>query len=83
MIPCIVEHLTLVPFTLLEEPGDELALIVSEATDGLTTPDEMLGLDISAILLGDGDQMVEAIIGQGGMPSGMAIVGDAGEIVAR
>ena len=83
MILGVIEHLALAPFTLLEEPGDELALIVSEATDGLTTPDEMFGLDLLAIPFGDGDQMIEAIIGQCGVPSGMAMVGDGGEMVAR
>ena len=70
-------------FALLEESGDELALVIGNATDGLTTPQEMLGLDISAIPFGDGGEMIQAIIGQGGVPAGMAMVGDAGEMVAR
>ena len=72
MIFCIVEHLALVPFTLLEESGDELALVIGEATDGLTTPQQMLGLDVIAILFCEGDQMVEAIVAEGGMPPRMA-----------
>ena len=47
-------------------------LVIGEATDGLTTPDEMLGLAVLAIPFGDGDQMIEAIIGQCGVPPRMA-----------
>ena len=83
MILGIVEHLTLVPFALLEEPGEELTLVIGEATDGLTTPQQMLGLDVLTIPFGDGDQMVEAIVGQCGVPPGMAMVGDGGKAVAR
>jgi hypothetical protein len=61
------------PFTLIEESGDELALVVGDATDGLTTPQQMLGRAALAILLGDGDQMVQAIVGECGMPSGVAM----------
>ena len=81
MIFCIVEHLALLPFTLGKESGDELALVIGEATDGLTTPQEMLGLDVSAILFCDGDQMVEAIVAQGGVPPRMAMVGNGDEMV--
>ena len=72
MIPGIVEHLALLPFTLLEESGDELALVIGKATDGLTTPQQMLDLGVLAISFGDGDQMVQAIVAEGGVPSGMA-----------
>ena len=81
MIFCIVEHLALLPFTLGKESGEQCASVIGEATDGLATPQEMLGLDISAILLGDADQMIQAIVAEGGMPSGMAMVVDAREVV--
>ena len=68
----IVEDLTLAPFTLLEEPGEQLAFVIGEATDGLTAPQQMLGLGVLAISFGDGDQMVQAIVAEGGVPSGMA-----------
>ena len=83
MVLGVIEGLALVPFALLEEPGDELTLIVSEATDGLATPQQMLCLDVLAILFCDGDQMIQAIIGQCGMPPRMAMVGNGGEMVAR
>ena len=54
MIPSIVECLTLAPFALVEESGDELALVVGDGTDGLTTPQQMLGRAALAIPFGDG-----------------------------
>jgi hypothetical protein len=65
-------------FTLGKESGDELTLVIGKATDGLTTPQQMLDLGVLAIPFGDGDQMVEAIVAEGGMPSGMAMVGNGG-----
>ena len=83
MILGVIEGLTLVPFTLGKDPGDALALIVSDPTDGLTTPQQMLGLDPLAIPFGDGDQMIEAIVAECGVPPRMAVVGDGGEAIAR
>jgi hypothetical protein len=51
MIPGIVEHLALLPFTLLEEPGEQLAPVIGEGTDGLATPQEMLGLSVLVAFL--------------------------------
>ena len=82
MIFCIVEHLALLPFTLGKESGDELTLVIGEATDGLTAPQQMLGLGVLAISFGDGDQMVQAIVAEGGMPPRVAVVGNGGEMVA-
>ena len=81
MIPGIVEHLALLPFALLEDSGDELTLVIGDGTDGLTTPQQMPCLPVLAILLGDGDQMIQAIVGKSGMPSGMAMVGDASQVI--
>ena len=41
----------------------------------------MLGLDVSAILFCDGDQMVETVVAEGGVPPRMAMVGDGDEVI--
>jgi hypothetical protein len=51
VIFCIVEHLALLPFTLGKESGDELTLVVGDGTDGLTTPQQMLGLGVLVAFL--------------------------------
>ena len=83
MILGVVERLALAPFALLEDSAEQRALAVGDGADALTTPEEMLGLDVSAILFCDGGEMVETVVAEGGVPPRMAMVGDGGEMVAR